>query len=179
MKQWVFLFLLGAVLFLAGCGPQAGNVSAGVYRSAYADIGWALTPGWDLQTPEETQAHRRVELLARNSERLEAVSVSFTALTPGERLAMLFLSDEDLAQLLAGQPPFPSDWEIASVKADSVIFLGNPRPALRVEGTQQGVPLYGVCILDGHLGSEAMTLTAYSYETDRTQALLDEFYQLS
>lgn len=66
--------------------------------------------------------------------------------------------------------------EVISMEKVKVTFLNEERFAVKTYAVTEGIDYYMLQLMDYHLGSYGVVLTAASYLEDNTQSVLDLFY---
>lgn len=181
-----------------------GRMEGGVYTNTYTGFGCTLDTNWTYYGAEELQVmpenvkemlegselgdsidtlNQFTDMMAENVTDLTTMNVLYQKLSVEERLYFAVLSEEEILNyLLAEMKDTMVDayaqggFQVTSMEAVKVTFLGQERTALKTECTTEGVPYYTLQLFDYTLGQYSVTLTLASFLEDNTADLLDLFY---
>lgn len=181
-----------------------GRMEGGSYTNEYVGYGCFLDENWQFYTAEELQelpsAKEMLEgselseaisdlpqfqdMMAENVEDMTGMNVFYTQISMQERLAQAMLSEEELVDTTLDQKDMVEEGfaqagiELSSMEKVIVTFLGEERTAIHSTASIQGIPYYTLQLFDHNLGEYYVTLTLYSYMEDKTESLLDLFYEV-
>lgn len=180
-----------------------GILDGYTYTNAYTGYGCTLDDTWTIRSTEELQgvtgdikdqlAGTQIEefmddypqildFSAVCAETLCTFNVNYTALSLKDRVQYALLSEEDIADMLLANMDLMVDTykqmgiEVISMEQVKVTFLNEERFAVKTYAVTEGIDYYMLQLMDYHLGSYGVVLTAASYLVDNTQSVLDLFY---
>ncbi len=183
-----------------------GRMEGGAYTNAYAGYGCALDSNWTFATAEELQdlpdnvqemfadtelgdaassLQQIMDMQAENVQDLTSINIVYTKLDLQSKIAYALMSEEDVIDsVLAQKDTLITTYqqmgiENATLKKDTVTFLGEEHTVVRMNASIQGVPYYTMQIMDYKLGNYGVTLTLASYGEDKTDSLLELFYKVN
>lgn len=181
-----------------------GRLEGGIYTNTYAGFGCTLDSSWSYHSAEELQdlpenvkemmegselgdsidtLNQFTDMLAENVDAMTTMNVLYQKLSMEERLTFAVMSEaEILEQLLTQMQDSMTEayaqagFQVESMEAVQVTFLGQERTALKTSCMMQDVPYYTLQLFDYSLGQYAVTLTLASFLEDNTGDLLSLFY---
>lgn len=182
-----------------------GRLEGGVYTNTYAGFGCELDSSWTFYSAEELQEipsavkdavsgselgdalegyDQITDMMAECVDDLTSMNVLYQKLSMQERIAYALLSEEELIDTILEQYDAmveayaQAGIDVESMEKVNVIFLGEPRVALKTAATVQGVGYYILQLYNFNLGEYSVTTTLSSYVEDNTESLLDLFYKV-
>ena len=188
---------------LADTPLAIGRVEGGIYTNEYIGIAASLNKNWTFYTAEELQElpglsslegtelaelaegmEYFTDMQAENINDLTGLSVGYQRLDLGARLTYAQMTDEEIVDVTLGQKDMlieaytQGGMETESIDKKTVEFLGEEHCALYTVASVEGTPCYILQLYAYNLGEWGVTLTFTSYVEDRTESLLELFYEI-
>lgn len=183
-----------------------GRMEGGTYENSYAGFGCKLDANWTFYSAEELQelpeaAKEGIEgselgdvmkdyqtitdMMAENAELLGTMNVQYVKIGVKERLVYAVLSEEDLIDMMLKDQKdlLLEAYEqmgitVKSMEKLEVNYLGETHHALYTVADTSGIESYTLQVFDYTRGQYGVTLTVESFVEDRTQEILDLFYEV-
>lgn len=204
----LLMALLVFAAVLTGCGSDKnpvsmGKIENGVYTNTYAGFGCQLDDSWiysgaqELQElPENLEDHKGFEnevmsshpqlfdLQAENEALQSGINVVYTKLGAAERTGYKMRDEENEVDMIVEQKEQiielykTSGIEIETLEKKQITFLGEEHFVLHYAATWDGKPYYIMQFSNCDAGTYGITLTAFSFEQDHTQEILEMFYKV-
>lgn len=192
-----FAFFLAVLMLATLCACQKpapagkqvtlGTWQNGTYTNTYAGFACALAENWNCQLAGAEQgdapvtAERITDLKADNEETLSSLHVQYRKHSAELLQYYQTMTSEQLVDaVLESKDEMIKTYEesgilVTSMEKVQVTFAGQECFALRTQATIQDVPYYTTQIFVFGEGLYGVTLTAASFETDKTADLLAMF----
>ena len=182
-----------------------GRVEGGTYTNKYLGVAAAFNENWEFYTAEELQdlpglateefegtalgelakdVEQFTDMQAENVNDLTVLNIGYQRLDMAARLAYAQMTEEEIVEDTLAQKDMiieayaQGGIVTESMEKKTVEFLGEERCALYTVASVEGTPCYFLQLYAYDIGEWGVTMTFTSYVEDRTESLLELFYEI-
>lgn len=182
-----------------------GRVEGGIYTNEYLGVAASLNENWAFYTAEELQelpglasegfegtelgelakdVEYFTDMQAENINDLTVLAIGYQRLDLATRLTYAQMTEEEIVDVTLEQKDMlieaytQGGIETESVEKKTVEFLGEEHCALYTVASVEGTPCYILQLYAYNIGEWGVTMTFTSYIEDRTESLLELFYEI-